>query len=121
MNLTGVNFGASDLSGGARIRGSSCLFTQVFAHLVLSCLCVAVWCSVVQCGAVWCSVVQCGAVWCSVVQCGAVWCSVLQCVVVCLLVMSGRVFVLQCLAVSCSVIHSRFAPFNPLLLQYRVM
>ena len=30
--------------------------------------CVAVCCSVLQCGAVCCSVVQCGAVWCSVVQ-----------------------------------------------------
>jgi len=45
--------------------------------------CVAVCCSVLQYVAVCCNVVQCVAVCCSVLQCVAVFCSVLQCVAVC--------------------------------------
>ena len=67
-------------------------------------ICVAVWCSVLQCGAVcctWTALLQCVAVCCSVLQCVAVWCSVLHLdcsVAVCC-------SVLQFVAVWCSVLH----------------
>jgi len=60
--------------------------------VLLSFVCVQVWCSVLQSAAVCCSVLQCAAECCSVLQCVAVCCIVLQCVAVCC-------SVLQCVAV----------------------
>ena len=95
-------------------------------------LCVAVWCSLLQCVAVrgngsslcrvlplfvtvCCSVLQYVAVWCSVLQCDAACCSVLQCVAVTLhgssfysvfpLCVAVCCSVLQCVAVCCSVLQ----------------
>ena len=81
---------------------------------------VAVSCSVLQCVALCCCVLQCVAVCCSVLHCVAMCCNLLQCVllslyftigaarcvVVCCSVLQCVVYcnVLQCAAVSCSVL-----------------
>ena len=104
---------------------------KVFLHLFLSLhthtLCVAVCCCVLLCVAVCCCVLQCGVVWCSVLLCVAMWCYALQWSLwqkapkyldISLYVLQWvrcsllqRVGMLQCVAMYCSDLFCKRAPW----------